>query len=102
MFSIVTTEANELMAKVHNMKKRMPTILNEDLAYEWFFGKLGHERITEIGLTQYPSEKMTAYTVQRDFRNPLDPIAPFEYLDCPPLNDDDNETQIIFQNSLFS
>jgi putative SOS response-associated peptidase YedK len=29
-FSIVTTKANQLMEQVHNAKKRMPTILNED------------------------------------------------------------------------
>jgi len=39
-FAIVTTAANRLMEQVHNSKKRMLTILNEDLAYEWIFGKL--------------------------------------------------------------
>ncbi len=47
-FAIVTTKAKKLMEQVHNSKKRMPTILNEDLAYEWMFGKLDEKRITEI------------------------------------------------------
>src|SRR5262245_45789375 len=47
-FAIVTTAANKLMEQIHNSKKRMPTILNEDLAYEWMFGDLEEERIAEI------------------------------------------------------
>jgi putative SOS response-associated peptidase YedK len=37
--SIVTTEANELMAKIHNEAKRMPLILNKDNQDEWLLGK---------------------------------------------------------------
>ena len=34
-FSIVTTHANPLMAKIHNSKKRMPMILDEDAESLW-------------------------------------------------------------------
>lgn len=34
-FSIVTTEANPLMAEIHNTKKRMPAILTAQAAAEW-------------------------------------------------------------------
>lgn len=34
-YSILTTQANELMAKIHNTKKRMPVILKTSLAKEW-------------------------------------------------------------------
>lgn len=34
-FAIVTTEANHLMAYVHNMKRRMPVILAPNQAKEW-------------------------------------------------------------------
>ncbi len=86
-FSIVTTEANKLMAQVHTSRKRMPCILHEDLAYEWIFGKLNQNRITEIAKTQYPWQKMHAYTVAKDFRTSLNPSAPFEYDPalCPPI-----------------
>ena len=36
------------MQQVHNSKMRMPTILNDELAYEWMFGDLSDERIMEI------------------------------------------------------
>jgi putative SOS response-associated peptidase YedK len=46
--AIVTTQANLFMEQIHNSKKRMPTILTDDLAWEWMFGKLTEKRISEI------------------------------------------------------
>jgi putative SOS response-associated peptidase YedK len=34
-YTIVTTEANELMAEIHNIKKRMPVILHPEDEYKW-------------------------------------------------------------------
>lgn len=84
-FSIVTTAANKLMEQVHNSKKRMPTILNEDLAYEWMFGNLSEERILEIAATQFPANEMQACTIAKDFREALEPTKVFEYEDVPAL-----------------
>jgi putative SOS response-associated peptidase YedK len=84
-FAIVTTAANRLMEQVHNSKKRMPTILNEDLAYEWLFGNLNENRIVEIAKTQYPADEMQACTIAKDFREVLEPAKPFEYEDLPAL-----------------
>jgi len=57
-FAIITTKANPLMEVVHNKKKRQPTILTEDLAYEWIFGELDENRIQEIASYQLPTEDM--------------------------------------------
>jgi putative SOS response-associated peptidase YedK len=83
--SIVTTAAPEghLMAKVHNSKMRMPTILNEDLAYEWLFEQMSEDRISEVGITQFPSDKMQACTIAKDFKEQLEPAKPFIYEDLP-------------------
>ena len=43
------------------------------------FGKLDEERIAEIAKTQYPSDEMEAWTIQKDFRTALCPDDPFEY-----------------------
>ncbi|MBS1600750.1 MAG: SOS response-associated peptidase family protein [Bacteroidetes bacterium] len=80
-FTIITAPANHLMRQVHNAKNRMPTILNEDLAYEWMFGKLSKERIFEIAATQFPATKMWAHPVAKDFKLAIDPTAPFDYND---------------------
>ncbi|WP_293299903.1 SOS response-associated peptidase family protein [Pedobacter sp. UBA4863] len=83
--SVVTTEANELMTEVHNSKKRMPTILNEELAYEWMFGDLSEERITEIGKTKFPAKEMEACSIAKDFREKLEPAEPYTYEDLPAI-----------------
>jgi putative SOS response-associated peptidase YedK len=84
-FAIVTTMANALMEQVHNSKKRMPTILNEDLAWEWLFGDLDEKRISEIAQTQFPANEMEARTISKGFREALDPTETFTYEDLPAL-----------------
>jgi putative SOS response-associated peptidase YedK len=84
-FAIVTTAANALMEQVHNSKKRMPTILTEELAYEWLFGNLSEERILQIARSQYPARDMEACSIAKDFREALEPAAPFSYEDLPAL-----------------
>ena len=37
-YSIITTEANELMSEIHNTKHRMPVILNKDDENNWLNG----------------------------------------------------------------
>ena len=37
-YTILTTEANELMAKIHNSKKRMPVIVNKENEENWLKG----------------------------------------------------------------
>lgn len=37
-YSMITTEANDLMAEIHNHKKRMPIILREDQEEAWLMG----------------------------------------------------------------
>lgn len=38
-YSILTTEANELMSKIHNIKKRMPVVLRKEDQQSWLSGK---------------------------------------------------------------
>lgn len=84
-FAVVTTKANKLMEQVHNSKKRMPTILNDDLAYEWLFGDLDEKRILEVAATQYPASEMQACTIAKDFREVIEPAKEFMYEDLPAL-----------------
>ena len=81
----ITAPANHLMQQVHNSKMRMPTILNDELAYEWMFGDLNDDRIMEIALTQYPAKQMDACTIAKEFLSTLEPATPFMYEDLPAL-----------------
>jgi len=83
--AVTTTKANHLMEQVHNSKMRMPTILTDELAWEWMMTDLTDERITEIASTQHPTEQMTACTITKEFQALLDPTEPFEYADLPAL-----------------
>lgn len=101
--SIITTRANELMAQIHNAKKRMPTILDEDLASEWIYGDLTEDRISEVSRHQFESYNMEAWTVKKSFLSELDPSAPFHYPDVPPLGIDEQRPGLpdLRQPSLF-
>ncbi len=84
-FALVTTEANSLMAQIHNKKKRMPTILTKELAKEWMQKDLDEERIAEIATFQIPPSRMQAYTIRKDFRARIDPREVEQYEDLPAL-----------------
>ncbi len=60
-FSIITTKANPLMEKIHNVKKRMPVILSKDDEDKWLDI---NAPVSEI-LKPYDESKMNAYTVSK-------------------------------------
>jgi len=84
--SIVTTEANLVMSQIHNSKKRMPTMLTDDLAWEWMFGKLDEKRISEIARWQMPWSELKYHTLAKDFLNSPDPLKEVVYPDLPPID----------------
>jgi len=70
-FSIVTTEGNELLAKVHNNPRikgpRMPLILPEELTDKWLepiADDVDIKAVQEL-IRSYPAEAFEAYTVNR-------------------------------------
>ncbi|WP_158637341.1 SOS response-associated peptidase [Lacibacter cauensis] len=72
-FAVVTTEANELMQKIHNTKRRMPVILPPDLALEWLQPNLSEERIQQLATYRFPADKMKAWPVAKNFLQSSDP-----------------------------
>lgn len=80
-----TTAANGIMQQIHNSKKRMPTILTDDLAWEWLMEEPSDERLTEIALTQIPSKLMEACTIDKDYRYSGEAM-PLEYPEQAPLD----------------
>lgn len=84
-FSIITTEANELMAQIHNSKKRMPTILNQEQAEEWLSSDISEQRIQELADTEITSAELSAWTVSKDFLYSSNPEEAFVYSGLPTL-----------------
>ena len=73
------------MEQIHNKKKRMPTILNEEQAGEWISDGLSEERIIKLATYQIPSDKIEFYTLPKDFKTALDPTERFDYSNLPEL-----------------
>ena len=70
-FTIVTTDGNPMMARIHNNPKlagpRMPLILPEELEDAWLRpvdDELDIKAIQEL-IQSYPEEELSAYTVSR-------------------------------------
>jgi putative SOS response-associated peptidase YedK len=78
-FGIITTEANEFMAKIHNVKKRMPTILNDALATAWVSANLNSNEIQEIATTKIEADSMIAHTVAKNFLQSNEPCEKAAY-----------------------
>jgi putative SOS response-associated peptidase YedK len=66
------TDSNSVMSQIHNSKKRMPSILTEELAWEWLMEKPNEERLSQIARTQIPSKLLDFCTIDRNYRTALE------------------------------
>ena len=62
--SMITTEANPLMAKIHNEAKRMPVIVGNENREKWLLSDLTKEEINSM-MIPYHEDKMDAYTISK-------------------------------------
>jgi putative SOS response-associated peptidase YedK len=81
-FSIITTDANDLMAEIHNSARRMPVILDKSEEKEWL--NLSTSRVDALSLLNpCASEILKAHTIsplvndKTSNRNTPDVIRPF-------------------------
>jgi putative SOS response-associated peptidase YedK len=83
-FSIVTTEANDLMAVIHNSGKRMPLILNKSTENRWIDVSISTDEAISL-LYPAPSEILKAHTIsplindRSANRNTPEVIKPYNY-----------------------
>jgi putative SOS response-associated peptidase YedK len=61
-FTIITTDANELMAEIHNSKKRMPVVLDNSTEKAWINLSSSAEDAIAL-LRPCPSEILSAHTI---------------------------------------
>ena len=64
IFSVITTEANELLAQIHNTRERMPVILPNENEKRWIDNNLDKVEIESM-LKPYGAENLVAYPVER-------------------------------------
>lgn len=83
-FSIITTEANQLMAKIHNVKLRMPLILPREIEQDWLNPTLNENQINEL-MKPLDESRLEAHTISKLITNrnenpdKIEVQAPFEY-----------------------
>ncbi|MEG0948188.1 MAG: SOS response-associated peptidase [Bacteroidales bacterium] len=65
-FSILTTNANEMMTDIHNTNFRMPVILSADDEQKWIDPYLDMAQIQAL-MQPYNSNLMQAYPIRNDF-----------------------------------
>jgi putative SOS response-associated peptidase YedK len=68
-FSIITTAANPLMEKIHNVKMRMPLILSPEDEAAWLNPELNQEKVKQL-IRPFDEIKMEAYPVSQMLNNP--------------------------------
>jgi len=66
-FTIITTEANPMMAEIHNTKKRMPVILSPESYQQWLTGSSNDAKQL---LTPFSESEMTAQKITTYVNNP--------------------------------
>ena len=82
-FSIITTDANDLMAEIHNSAKRMPVILDKSVENKWIDLSTSPGDALNL-LKPCPSEILKAHTIspmvndRTSNRNTPDVIRPFK------------------------
>jgi putative SOS response-associated peptidase YedK len=83
--SIITTDANPMMEKIHNTKKRMPVILKKEMENDWISGEPSLLKRKKL-LQAYNESDLKAYTVtprlSLPHSDPADPrmIEPYEQI----------------------
>lgn len=83
-FSVVTTDANDLMAQIHNSGKRMPVVLDKTSEKRWIDLSISKADAMSL-LLPCPSEILKAHTIsplinsKTSNRNTPDLIQPYDY-----------------------
>lgn len=68
-FSIITVEASPLLAEIHNVRKRMPLILEGDAAEAWLMSDLTQEEMIDLMVPYSYDEKLESFRVMDGVTN---------------------------------
>ncbi len=63
--SIITTEANEFFAEIHNVKKRMPLVLDDDIVGEWLDPVLSKNQISAILKEGFTIKEFKSHSISK-------------------------------------
>ncbi|MGJ5641490.1 SOS response-associated peptidase [Formosa sp. S-31] len=69
-FAIITKQASPLLAKVHNVKKRQPLILDTENINNWLDSTISDSEILETINFEYPESMIKIHSVSKDLFSP--------------------------------
>lgn len=68
-FTILTQAASPLFERIHNLKKRQPVILSNNIVENWLDPKINALDIQKLLQMPFPDDELDAYTVSKDLFN---------------------------------
>jgi putative SOS response-associated peptidase YedK len=95
-YTLLTTDANPLLAAIHNSKKRMPCVLSAKSEQAWLHGDLSEEEALALLEKQYPASKMHSYSISKRITSRKDPN------DVPEVLDQSNYPELSGKTELFA
>ena len=84
-YTLLTTDANPLLAAIHNSKKRMPCLLSVNSEKAWLNDELNETDALALLEKQYPASKMHSYSISKRITSRTEPndvpevMAPSNY-----------------------
>ncbi|UFH52883.1 SOS response-associated peptidase [Spirosoma sp. KNUC1025] len=84
-YTLMTTDANPLLAAIHNSKKRMPCLLSPKAEQAWLHDDLSEKEVLQLLASQYPASKMHSYSISKRITSRTEPndvpevLAPSNY-----------------------
>lgn len=93
-YSILTTQANELMSRIHNTKKRMPIILPYNQLATWIAPQLTSQNLKTF-LQSLPSPDLKAHSIKPFLNRPTEDVNE-EILEHFDYSKDDSQFTIGF------
>lgn len=95
-YTLLTTEANPLLAAIHNSKKRMPCVLTAELEQTWLHKDLSEADALTLLEKQYPAPKMHSYSISKRITSRTEPN------DVPEVMTPSNYPELSNNPQLFS
>ncbi|GAA4470622.1 SOS response-associated peptidase [Nibrella saemangeumensis] len=89
-FSLLTSEANPLLARIHNTKQRMPVVLTPEAEKAWLHDNLTERDVLAITGDLFPADQMHSHSISKRITSRTEPTdvpevqAPADY---PELKD---------------
>jgi putative SOS response-associated peptidase YedK len=93
-YTLLTTEANPLLAAIHNTKKRMPCVLTLDAEQAWLHNDLSETDALALLEKQYPVSRMHSYSISKRITSRSEPSDVPEVLTPANYPELSNNTQL--------